>query len=89
VVGIAQAAPPNRNLLLRLLRTASPAAAAQHIVDVFVALGNPYSNVNRSGAEFTVDHDDLHEALLTKLQNDKICTFRKKRGRNLYAVNII
>jgi hypothetical protein len=88
VVRIAQAASSNRNLLLRLLRTASPAAAAQHIVDVFVALGRPYSNVNRSGAEFNVDHDDLHEALLTRLQNENICTFRKKRGRNLYVVNI-
>jgi hypothetical protein len=88
VVRIAQTAPSNRNLLLCLLRTASPTAAAQHVVNVFVALGKPYSNVNRSGVEFNVDHDDLHEALLTKLQNENICTFRKKRGRNLYVVNI-
>ncbi len=87
VVRIAQAAPSDRNLLLRLLHTAAPAAATQHIVDVFVALGPPYNNVDHSGAEFNVDYDGLHEALLTRLQNEDICTFKKKRGKNLYSVN--
>lgn len=89
VVRVAQVGASDQGCLLRLLWAASPAAGAQHIVDVFTELGSPYSAVRQSGAEFEVAQDYLHEFLLGVLQGNNMCTFRKKRGKDLYSVNVI
>lgn len=88
VIRIANAAPPSRPRVLRLLRVALPDAVAQQIIEVFTALGRPYDAINDSGSKFNVSYDDLHAALLTTLQSGSICTFRKKRGRNLFEVHV-
>lgn len=88
VLRLATAGPSNQARILRLLQDASPAATADQIVAVFAAIGGEYSKVTRSGSEFTVPNDTLHADLLTTLQNQNVCTFRKKRGRNMYAVSV-
>lgn len=88
VVRVAQAGASKQLLTLRLLHTALPAASAQHVVDVFAAIGQPYNNVERTGTDFSVEYDGLHKALLTTLQNNGVCTFNKKRGQDLYVVNV-
>ncbi|MGO3358924.1 MAG: YobI family P-loop NTPase [Bifidobacterium crudilactis] len=75
--------------VLRLLDTASPAANAQQIIAVFDALGQPYSSIPQSGTSFDVDYDEFHDRLLTTLQQSNVCTFKKKRNKNLYTVNVL
>lgn len=75
--------------VLRLLDTALPVANAQQIIAVFGALGQPYSSISQSGTSFDVDHDELHDRILTTLQQGNVCTFKKKRNRNLYTVNVV
>lgn len=78
-----------RQDVLRLLDTASPAANAQQIVAVFGALDQPYSSISLPGTEFDVAHDELHNRLLTTLRDGKVCTFKKKRSKNLYQVRVV
>lgn len=88
VVRIAHAGNPAPQFALRLLGAATPEAQAHHIFEVFSTIGPPYNTINQARAQFDVDRDELHEALLTTLQNDNICTFRKKRHKDLYSVNV-
>ncbi|WP_216695928.1 YobI family P-loop NTPase [Dietzia psychralcaliphila] len=89
ILRVAQAGKPNRALVLRLLGKASPPANAQQILGVFAVLGRPYDKFNRSGASFDVEYDSIHEILLTILQDNNICTFKKKRNRDLYTVSVV
>ena len=89
VVRVASAQPIPRDLVLRLLDTAVPTAAAAQIVAVFNALGGEYAKVSRPGAKFTVAHDNLHGRLLATLKGGNVIdSFGKKRGRELYTVTV-
>jgi len=88
IVRAAQASPANKTQLLGLLRNATPAADANHVVNVFVALGGTYAHVATPGAKFTVPYDILHEELLRTLDTAGRCTFRKKTRKELYEVQV-
>ncbi|QXW02609.1 P-loop NTPase fold protein [Rhodococcus globerulus] len=88
VLRLPSAGASNQGRILRLLQTASPSATAGEIVAVFSALGGEYSKICRSGAEFTVPNDTVHSDLLTVLERQNVCTFRKKRSMNLYSVTV-
>ncbi|MDN5890059.1 MAG: hypothetical protein L0H57_10180 [Yaniella sp.] len=87
-VRIAKVRDSTQRPVLQLLQAAEPEATADHIYDVFTAIGVPYSNINQAGKQFEVEKDELHTALLTTLQDGKVCTFRKKRAKELYTVNV-
>jgi hypothetical protein len=89
VVRVASAQPIPRDLVLRLLDTAVPAAEAPQIVEVFKVLGGEYAKVSQPGAKFVVRHDDLHSRLLTTLKASRVIeNFGKKRGRDLYGATV-
>lgn len=72
--------------VLRLLKLASP--SAEQVAAVFKSLGRPYSRIAENGAEFHVPNDSLHLDLLTILSDAKVCTFRKRRMREEYVVDV-
>ncbi|MBS2990614.1 hypothetical protein AC1659_15160 [Rhodococcus erythropolis] len=81
-------ATSNTKRSLRLLRNSQPPATADQIVAVFSVLDENYKKISHPGTEFTVPHDHLHNALLTTLQNENVCTYRKKPRHSLYTVNV-
>jgi hypothetical protein len=88
VLRIAKAGAAKQDVL-QLLDTASPAANAQQIIAVFGTLDQPYNSISQSGTSFDVDHDELHGRLLMTLQQSNVCTFKKKRDKDLYTVKVI
>lgn len=89
VVRVASAQPIPRDLVLRLLDKAVPAAEALQIVEVFNVLGGEYAKVSQPGAKLVVRHDDLHGRLLTTLKASGVIeSFGKKRGRDLYGATV-
>lgn len=85
---VANTGSANRDLVLRLLKAASPAPTAQDIVDVFASLGHPYNGVALTGAKFEVPHDELHRALLQKLTDANLCSYSKKRSKPRFVVKV-
>lgn len=76
-------------LMLRLLAAASPAAAADHVVETFRHLGEPYNLITTSGEKFDVDYDDLHDRLLRVLDSADLLsrsTLRVPRRRHKVTV---
>lgn len=79
---------PNR--MLRLLDRASPSASADHIVETFTHLGQPYNRIRNSRDSFELDINDVHDRLLKVLQGEK----RIKRGypripKRRYSVTVL
>ncbi len=77
----------DQRVVLKLLRDTSPAASTENVVEVFRKLGNPYDQVARPGATFDLVKDDLHEALLNRL--DGRVEFRKRTNREIYKVTVL
>lgn len=88
VLRIARATALNQQLVLRLAHAASPPANAPQIVSIFTVLGAPYDLLNRPGATFDVERDVIHTDLLTRLKDGNICTFVKRRNKEVYAVDV-
>jgi hypothetical protein len=76
-------------LMLGLLDAASPTAVADHVVETFLHLGEPYNLITTSGQKFDVDYDDLHDRLLRVLDSADLIsrsTLRVPRHRHKVTV---
>lgn len=56
--------------VLRLLDAASPAAVADHVVETFMHLGDPYNRIAIVRDSFELNFDDVHDRLLRILQSE-------------------
>jgi hypothetical protein len=89
IVRIAKAGA-HRDTVLRLLVNSAPAATASNIEAIFTKFGGEYAKVaDGPGAEFEVDQDDVHEALLRILKASDIVEYRKVRFKDRYKVEVL
>lgn len=86
-IAVAADGAERKRLVPELLCNAVPAATQQNIVDVFQALGEPYSHVTRPGANFALPYDEEHRFLLEQL--GERLKFRKRNMRDLYDVTVL
>lgn len=77
-------------LMLRLLDRASPVASADHIVETFLHLGQPYNRITNSQDSFDLDANDVHDRLLKTLQGDNRITRGYPRiPKRRYSVTVL
>ncbi|UCZ63251.1 hypothetical protein [Mycolicibacterium phocaicum] len=77
-------------LMLRLLDRASPSASADHIVETFMHLGQPYNRITNSHDSFDVDFNDVHDRLLKVLQGaNRITRGYPRLPKRRYSVTVL
>lgn len=76
--------------MLRLLDRASPSASADHIVETFTYLGQPYNRIRNSQDSFELDINDVHDRLLKVLQGESRITRGYPRiPKRRYSVTVL
>ncbi|MGW6036695.1 YobI family P-loop NTPase [Gordonia terrae] len=76
-------------LMLGLLDRASPPASADHIVETFLHLGQPYNRIANSQDSFDLEFNAVHDRLLKVLHGDNRITRGYPRlPRRRYSVNV-
>jgi hypothetical protein len=77
-------------LVLRLLDRASPTASADHIVETFLHLGQPYNRITNSQDSFDLDANDIHDRLLKILHGENRITRGYPRiPKRRYSVTVL
>ncbi|WP_139228908.1 YobI family P-loop NTPase [Blastococcus tunisiensis] len=88
ILRVAATGPEARDVTLRLLQMAPPAAA--DIVATLVELGEPYRNLStRQQTEFEVPFDDAHRAVFGQLEEAGLCKTSKKRLQDRLLVKLL
>ncbi|NYI76816.1 hypothetical protein [Nocardioides panzhihuensis] len=77
-------------LMLRLLDRASPTASADHVIETFLHLGQPYNRITDSEDSFDLDVTDVHDRLLKILHGDNRITRGYPRiPKRRYSVTVL
>ncbi len=75
--------------ILRLLDAASPAVVADHVIETFMHLGDPYDRITNVRDSFELDFDDVHDRLLKILQSaNRISRGYPRIPKRRYSVTV-
>lgn len=78
------------SLMLRLLDHASPTASANHIVETFLHLGQPYNLIANPQDSFELDVNDIHDRLLKILHGENRITRGYPRiPKRRYSITVL